>query len=443
MNIVKEVLENQTALVKVTIGADDYAEQVKATLKSYKKKASVPGFRPGMVPMSIIEKMYKKGVVAEQSYRLASEACFKYIQENKIQAMGDPMPAEEQADLDFDNDTEFEFAFKIAVSPEVNLDLKSIALTRYSIAIEDTMIEGYKNNTMRQFGSLVDVEAVVADEALSVTIDNGDMKIEEAYVGLIGMSEEERAPFIGKKVGDTMEVDINELYKSESQRCSILGVKEDELEGINPKFSLEITRIRQFANPEINEEFFAQAFPNGDVTTVEQWNEQIKVRIGADLEREADHKFIDDTRDALVAAADLTLADAFLKDWLVAVNEGKFSMEQVEAEYPQFQDMMKWDVIKRHYVVQEKIEITPAEAKEEAKALAMMQFSYYGMHNVEAEMLENYSNTIMSNKTEASKIYDKLAEKKVMDYISTQANITTQEITMEEFAKMIPQQVQQ
>lgn len=443
MNIVKEVLDNQVALIKVTIAAEDYTESVKSALKSYKKKASIPGFRPGMVPMSIIEKMYKKGVIAEQTYRMASENLYKYIQENELKTIGDPMPAEEQEELDFDNNSEFEFAFKVALSPEVNIDLGAVELTRYEIAIEDSMVDGYKTNTMRRFGKLVDVEAVVADEALSVTLDNGDMQITEAYVGLIGMSEEERAPFIGKKVGDKMDVDINELYKTPSQRGSILGLKEEELADVNPAFSLEVTRIRQFANPEINEEFFKEAFPEGDITSTEQWDEQIKGQIAKDLARECDHKFLDDARKVLSEAAALSLPNEFLKNWLAAINEGKFTMEQIEAEYPTFETMIQWDIIKRHYALEANIEITPEEAKEEAAALAMMQFAYYGMQNVEPEMLNNYVESIMGNKEELSKIYDKLAEKKVIDYVATKAAIKNETISMEEFTKMIPAANQQ
>lgn len=437
MNIVRENLEDGTTLLKATVGEADYNEAVDKALRTYKRKANVPGFRPGMVPMSIINKMYRKGVVAEEAYRTASKGCFDYIEKEKLTLVGDMIPSDKQQPLDFDNDTEYEFAFEVGIAPEINIALsKKDKVKKYAIAIEDKMRDGYRGNFTRRFGKLVDVDSVETEDALTVTLDQPEMKIEEAYVGLIGMSDAARKPFLGKKVGDTMEVDVNELYPNPAQRAAILQVKEPELEGINPKFTLTITKIRRFTEPELNEEFFKMAFPEGNVKTAEEFAQYIDAQILRDLKREADYLFTLDVRKLLLDKANLTLPAAFLKRWLYTINEGKFSMEEIEKDFDKFLDMMKWNLVQKHYVNELKLEVTPEEATEEAKAMAAQQFAYYGMSQVADDMLTNYAKSILENKEESRKVYEKIFEQKVIDAVVPQITVSDATVTAEEFAKL-------
>ena len=437
MNIVRENLEDGTTLLKATVGEADYNEAVDKALRTYKRKANVPGFRPGMVPMSIINKMYRKGVVAEEAYRTASKGCFDYIEKEKLTLVGDMIPSDKQQPLDFDNDTEYEFAFEVGIAPEINIALsKKDKVKKYAIAIEDKMRDGYRGNFTRRFGKLVDVDSVETEDALTVTLDQPEMKIEEAYVGLIGMSDAARKPFLGKKVGDTMEVDVNELYPNPAQRAAILQVKEPELEGINPKFTLTITKIRRFTEPELNEEFFKMAFPEGNVKTAEEFAQYIDAQILRDLKREADYLFTLDVRKLLLDKANLTLPAAFLKRWLFTINEGKFSLEEIEKDFDKFLDMMKWNLVQKHYVNELKLEVTPEEATEEAKAMAAQQFAYYGMSQVADDMLANYAKSILENKEESRKVYEKIFEQKVIDAVVPQITVSDATVTAEEFAKL-------
>ncbi len=437
MNIVRENLEDGTTLLKVTVGEADYNEAVDKALHAYKRKANVRGFRPGMVPMSVINKMYRKGVVAEESYRTASNGCLDYIEKEKLSLVGDMIPSDKQQPLDFENSTEYEFAFEIGLAPEINISLsKKNRVKKYLIAIEDKMREGYRSNFTRRFGKLVDVDTVEKEDALTVTLDQPEMKVEEAYVGLVGMSDAARAPFLGKKIGDTMEVDANELYPTPSQRSAILKVKEDKLDSINPKFTLTINRIRRFTEPELNEEFFKMAFPEGDVTNADEFTQYIDSQILRDLSQETDYLFTLNIRQMLLDRANLTLPEAFLKRWLYTINEGKFSMEEIEKDFDKFLDMMKWNLIQKHYVDELKLKVTPEEATQEAKALAMQQFAYYSMNHVTDDILTNYAKNILENKEESRKIYDKLFDRKVIDAIIPQITVTDTTVTTEEFAKL-------
>ena len=437
MNIVREQREQNNSLIKVTVGEKDYGDAVEKSLREYKRKANIPGFRPGMVPMGVIKKMYGKGVLAEQAYRQASEAAFNYLQEQKIDYVGDVIPSEEQGDFDFENGTEFEFIFEIGEAPEVKLELSAKdKMTYYTIKVDKKMHDDYRSNFLRRFGRLVDTDKVTADEALEVTLDNGDMKIEGAYVGLISMNEEERKPFIGKKVGFKMQVNVNELYKTPAQRAAVLQVKENELEGIKPEFSLEITKIRKFAEPELNEEFFKMAFPAGEVTDEAGLDKFIDAQIGQELRRESDYLFTLQLRDYLVKKAALKMPEKFLKRWLFTINEGKFSMEDIDKDFDQFLKMFTWNYLQKHFIKQDNLSVTKEEALAEAKSLAAAQFAQYGMPSAPEDMLAGYAEKILADKDQGQKIYEKLYEVKVVEDVKSKVKVTEKAVSADDFAKL-------
>ncbi len=437
MNIVREQRGENNSLLKITVTPEDYAQEVDKALREYRRKANIPGFRPGMVPMGIVKKMYGKGVLAEQSYRKASNAAFEYLQKENIDYLGDVIPSEEQGDFDFENGTDFEFVFEIGEAPKVELALsEKDKLTYHAIAVDKKMHDDYRSNYLRRFGRLVDAEEVTADEALSVTLDNGEMNVSDAYVGLISMSEEERAPFIGKKVGYKTTVNVNELYKNPSQRAAVLQVKEHELEGINPEFSLEITKIRKFAEPELNEEFFKMAFPSGDVKSAEEFEAYIDAQISSELRRESDYLFTLQLRDYLVKKAGLKMPEEFLKRWLYTINEGKFTMEEIGKDFDQFLKMFTWNYLQKHFIKEENISVEKEEAEREAKALAAAQFAQYGMPSAPDEMLGGYAERILADKEQAQKIYEKLYEVKVVEAVKAKIGVTEKAVSADEFAKL-------
>lgn len=441
MNVIRENQADQTALLKITVSESDYAEKVEKALKNYRKKANVPGFRPGMVPQGLINKMYRKSALSEEAYRTASDAAFAYIKDNNIDPIGDLMPADEQQPLDFETQTEFEFVFKIGLAPRVELNLsKEDKVEKFVVTPSEDMVAGYRENFLKRYGKLEEVDVVTREEAVSVTLSNDEMTIEDAYIGLISMDEAERAVFIGKKVGDQMEVNINELYKKPEQRAAILSVQQEELEALNPMFNIEITKIRTFVNPALNEDFFALAFPDGSVKSEANFEAVIVSQVQAELASQTDFKIVDQIRTFALDKANLTLPEEFLKTWLFQLNEGKFTMEDIEKEFPAFLNMMKWDLVKREVARESDLEVTEDDAKAEAKAMALMQFRYYGMNQVADDMLENYSTQILSNKEEAKKIYEKVGERKVVDSIASQITLVDRNVSIEEFSAMMQQQ---
>ena len=437
MNITREQREGGLSILKVVVGEADYGQAVEKQLRDYKRKANVPGFRPGMVPMGIVKKMYGKHVVAEQSYHLASTSVFEYLQKENIDYVGDIIPSEEQGEFDFENKTEFEFVFEIGEAPKIELELSvKDKVTYNTIKVDEKMHNDYRSNYLRRYGRLVDVEKVEKDEALNVTLDNGDMRIEEAYVGLISMTEEERAPWIGKEVGYKTTVNINELYKKPEQRAAILSVKEEELESIKAEFELEITKIRRFSDPELNEEFFKMAFPAGNVNSEEELDKFIDEEITRELKRECDFMFVNQMRKFIIEKAGLQMPEEFLKRWLYVINEGKFSREEIEKDFPAFINMFTWNYLQKHFITEGELKVTPEEAKAEAISFAQMQFAQYGMPSAPADMLENFAKQIMDNKEQLQKIYEKLFEEKVVEYLRGKVKVTEKAISADEFAKL-------
>jgi trigger factor len=437
MNITREQRDGGISVLKVVVGEADYGKAVENQLREYKRKAQIPGFRPGMVPMGIVKKMYGKHVLAEQSYHIASNSVFEYLQKENIDYVGDVIPSEEQGEFDFENGTEFEFMFEIGEAPKIDLNFTAKDKVAYNkIKVDKKMHTEYRTNYLRRYGRLVEVDKVANDEALNVTLDNGDMRIEEAYVGLISMSDEERKAWKNKKVGYKTKVNINELYKKPEQRAAVLSVKQEELEGINPEFELEITKIRRFADPELNEEFFKMAFPAGNVTSEEELDKFIDEEIEKELKRECDFMFVNAVRNFVIEKANIQMPEEFLKRWLYVINEGKFSREEIEKDFGAFIKMFTWNYLQKHFITEGELKVSQEEAKAEAMQFAAMQFAQYGMPSAPQDMLENFSKQIMDNKEQLQKIYEKLYEEKVVEYIRGKVKVTEKAISADEFAKI-------
>ena len=437
MNIITEERPGGTMVLKATVSEADYGPEVDKSLREYRRKANIPGFRPGMVPMGIINKMYRKGAVAEQAYRKASEATFNHLEENKIDFMGDMLPSDDQGDMDFDAGTEHEFVFEIGVAPKVDFKLgDSDKVAYYKIKIAKDMRDGYRSNFVRRFGRLEDVDKVSADEALEVSLDNGTVHADDAYIGLVSLPEDERRQFKGKKVGDSMIVNVKDIYKNPSQLASTLGVPAEELDAINPEFTATITKIRKFVEPAMDGEFFKTAFPDGSVADQAGFDKFIDDQVAADLARESDYLFSIQLKNYLLDKAALQLPEEFLKKWLYAVNEGKFTMDEIEKDFPAFLRMMAWNLVQKHFTETLSLGVTQEDMLAEAKTVAQMQFAQYGMSQVPDETLTGYAKSILGNKEEAQKIYDRIREQKVIDALKPLVKVTEKSVSVEEFQKI-------
>ena len=439
MNIVRENLEKQLELLKITLTPADYSPVVEKALKGYAKQANIPGFRVGKVPMSVIKKMYYKGVLAEESYRMASTEVYNYIQENNIDTIAEPIPSDTQIDLNFeiDNLSDLEFHFKMAVSPVVEIKIEDTELEKLAIQADDAMRADYRENYMRRYAALKEMDVVTSDEAVMADFEQDGTIIEEVYVGLVSMTETERKPFIGAKKGDVLKVSINKLYPDPSARAKALKMTEEEVAKMKATFNVTIQDIKGLGYPEMNEAFFATSFPDGDVKSEEEFNAMLEAQLEGELERESKFSFMSSTRNALMEMANLELPEEFLREWIKLVNKEEFTDEQIEQDFPQYLEMVRWGLIQKKFVKEAEITVSKEEIIEEAKATARMQFAQYGLPNVADDMLERFSNQLLENEQEVRKINEALYESKVMAWIATKAKIVTKNVTVDEFKAIV------
>lgn len=453
MNITRENADALNAVLKVNIEEADYSQKVDDVLKDYRKKANVPGFRPGKVPMGMIKKMYYVPVLVEEVNKLVSESTSKYLIDEKLNILGEPMPSEtEQSTIDWENDKTFEFAFDLGLAPEVDLTITGRnKFTKYKIKIDDEIRSKYIENYARKFGAFKTVEEIGDKEFIKcdfVELDEAGnpkedgLKVEEGSISLEFMkeeAEEAKKEFKGKKVGDKVVLDVKKYFTNEADLAGMLKIQKEELGNIGNMFELEIKTISIYEASEINQELFDKVYGEGVVKSEEEFKAKIDEEIEANLEQESDWKFTQDTKEALISKNKLELPDAFLKRWLLAVNKDKFTAEQIEAEYPKFAEDLNWQLLRDKLGKDNEIQVSEEEAKEVAKKFAQYQFMQYGMGggNIPDEYLDNYASELMKKEEDRRRFFEQKLEEKVFDKIKEIAKVEEKEITSEKFNKML------
>lgn len=448
MNIVKENVEGLNAVLKVTVEQADYQDRVTKALGDYRKKAKIDGFRPGMVPAGIINKLYRKPVMAEEINKMVSEAISKYIYEEKIKLLGEPMPSEaHQKDVDWDNDTNFEFAFDLGLAPEIDVKLSGRdKFPYYEIKIDQELRDSYTTSYRRRYGKMLPgdiageedvmrgkVEQLGADGNL---MENGIM-VDDAFVSLKMITDaEQKSKFVGSKAGDIIDFDIRKTFTNDTDLAAMLKIQKEEVASLTPEFRFIPTEVRSFQESEINQEFFDKVYGEGVVNSEEEFKQRVDSDIRANLSRESDFKFALDVKEKLMEKTKMELPDTFLKRWLFAINEGKFTMEQIDKDYEHFANDLKWQMIRDNVAVTNEVKISEEDVLEKAKEFALDQFKNYGFLNVPDSEIENFAHRILSNKEEDRRIREKLVEDKVLEVVKGIVKLDVKEISTKEFDQL-------
>lgn len=448
MNIVKENVEGLNAVLKVTVEQADYQDRVTKALSDYRKKAKIDGFRPGMVPAGIINKLYRKPVMAEEINKMVSEAISKYIYDEKIKLLGEPMPSEaHQKDVDWDNDTNFEFAFDLGLAPEIEVKLSGRdKFPYYEIKIDQELRDSYTTSYRRRYGKMLPGDIAGEEDVMRGKVEqlgtdgnpmeNGIM-VDDAFVSLKMITDaEQKSKFVGSKAGDIIDFDIRKTFTNDTDLAAMLKIKKEEVELLTPDFRFIPTEVRSFQESEINQEFFDKVYGEGVVNSVEEFNQRVDSDIRANLSRESDFKFALDVKEKLMEKTKMELPDTFLKRWLFAINEGKFTMEQIDKDYEHFANDLKWQMIRDHVAVTNEVKISEEDVLEKAKEFALDQFKNYGFLNVPDSEIENFAHRILSNKEEDRRIREKLVEDKVLEVIKGIAKLDVKEISTKEFDQL-------
>ncbi len=447
MNIVRKDIDQNNAILTLQIEKNDYAERVEKTLRDYRKKANIPGFRPGMVPVGLIKKMYGKAVAAEEINKMISDELFKYIRENNINMLGEPLPNEtEQKELDLNSDETLEFVFDLGLAPEFEVELnKKDKVKYYQIAVSDEMIENQIKSYTGRYGKYVQEDTVEEKDMVKGSmlemangkVNEDGIKVKDAVLTPAYIKDEAvKAQFVGAKKGDTITFNPATALVDAAEISSLLKISKDEAKEITSDFSLTIDGITRYHEAEVNQELFDKVYGEGVVTSEEDFKARIKASIEETLAADSDYKFGIDAREVVLAKFDgLTFPDAFLKRWVKSTNEN-LTDETLEADYPKMIADLKWQLIKDKVAKANDIKIENADVEAYAQKITRAQFAQYGMVGMDDEIIVNYAKDMLKKEDTLKSIIEKVAEEKVFEVIKNTVKLDTKEVSVEDFNKM-------
>ena len=434
MKIEQNRIDDLNLELSLTVSKEDYADNKKKRLSEYRKKAEFKGFRKGMVPMSLVEKMYGQNALVDSVNDVIAETLNNFIKENNLKVIGEPLPSEDTPHNVWEDGNDFNFKFDIAQNSEVSFELSSAdEVPYYTINVTEAAKKEMKENILKQYGSLEEGKKAKADDFLIVDFEQGDLKVEGTYVALRSIAEAVKASFVGVKAGDVLDVNVNEAFENETDRAAMLKVSKDELAGLEPVFKMTVKNVKTFVNAPLTEETFEKAF---GVKTEAEFDAKIEERIRAEYAQEADYRFNKDARNFLVEKADVTVAEKFLKRWIYVINEGKFTMEDIEKEWDLFIADYKWQMVRSYLMEKYNVKVEEADLLASAKGFAAYQFAMYGMNNVPEEQLEAFAKNILSQEEQGRRILDQVENEKTFAAVREVVTLKKKKISVEKFREL-------
>ena len=440
MNISQENTDKLNAILNVKVEEADYAERVEKVLKDYRKQARVDGFRPGMVPMGIIKKMHHTPVLVDEVNKLVSESLFNYLQENKVNILGEPLPHKDDVQkFDFEKDTEFEFKFDLGLAPELSMEVSAKdKVPFYKIKVDKKQQDEHKDSLLQRFGEFKAVDKAGNDELIKGSLIKVDKEGKEVENGIrvdnISMSlemmkdDDQRVLFSGAAGGDQVVFDVKKAFPNDTELASLLRIDKTEVAMIEGTFKCFIDEVNKFERAEPGQEFYDKVYGESEVKTEEEFTKRVTEEIALNYERESEYRFMVDAREALIKKAKIDLPVEFLKRWMVETNE-QITKEQVAEDFEKYEDDFRWQLIKEHLLKQQDIKVSEEEALEAAKAMVLNQYMQYGMSNVPEEYLENYAREMMSKPEESRKFYEQKGEEKLISYIKSVVKLDEKEVS--------------
>jgi trigger factor len=447
MNITKENIDDLNAVLKVKIEKADYEDKVETVLKDYRKKATIKGFRPGMVPIGLIKKMYGRAVQIDEINKVVTDNIQKYLADEKLEILGDPLPkADEQETIDFDTQEEFTFSFELGLTPEVELKLsKKNKVNQYEIIIDEKMKKDYLENYTRRYGELRKAELTEEKDVIKgkiEAIDNdGNVlpegpSVEDTSIGIDIIKDDKiKVEFIGKKLGESIDFNIKKAFPNDTEIAGILHKKKEEVENLGENYRFTLNDISRFYPAELGKELYDKIFGEGVMTSDEEFMKKIEEEIAVNLRRESDFKLMMDIKALAMEKTDFQLPEDFLKKWLLRVNE-KTTEEQIGKEFDSFRKDLKWQLIRNKVARDNEVKITEEELQKEAENITRYQFQQYGLFYATDEQIANYAKETLKRDEDAKRIADKILEEKVLVFMKEMVKLENKDVTVEEFNKL-------
>ncbi len=438
MNITRENLDALNAVVKVDIAKEDYSDKVEKILTDYRKTANIPGFRKGHVPMGLVKKQYGKAVLVDEVNKLLQDALNKYLTEEKLDVLGQPLP-KPQDQIDWDAET-FSFEFELGLAPEFEVKLKSKkAITHYNIVADDKMIDEQIERIQKQYGKLVSQDTVAADSEITGTYKNEEEEIDNTVTLTLDKFKGKATAkkFVGSKVGDVITLKTKGLYEDDHELMHALKVDHDRAHGLSIEVSFTINEINTRELADLDQDLFDKLFGPKSVTTVTELKERIKEDAEKQFKQQSDQKLLNDVTEYLVDSTKFDLPAEFLTKWMQASGENDLDEVQAKEEYEKSEKSLRYQLIEGKLIQDNDIQVTLDDIKGHSKEMIKAQMAQFGQMNPSDEELENIAARVLSNQEEARRISEQLISQKLIALYKEKANLNTKELSYENFVKEV------
>jgi trigger factor len=454
MEIGFEKKEDLSAEIKISVVPADYTESVEKALKSLKNKVNVPGFRPGMVPVGMIKKLYGKAVLSDEIGKVTTDALFKYLDENKIGYLGQPLPSlSKNETIDWDHQQEFVFYYDLGLSPVFEMQMPSDAFTSYQVEVGDDVLEKEITKLRERNGRNINPDIVEEKDFVMGTatelIAPGEVKEGGVSKTIYVFSEKieddaMKSQIIGAKVGDVLELDVKKLYKDDVTAGIYLGVKSEEVADLSNLFRLEITTINRMVPAEMDTEFYDKVFGPGTVTTEEEFKEKLRGFLKNDLQSESNAMLLNSIRKGILDANQFELPDSFLKRWLKVKNEDnkKVDVEEIINDYDNNKQYIRWEILRNKIVSKYEVDLEEGELMDAARVDVMNRVTRMG-YQLPPERIDEFAKTLLSNQEEADKLVNGILETKALRKIREEANIVESTIGYDEYLALLEKNTEQ
>ncbi len=446
MNVVQENVDKLSAILKVEIKSEDYQSKVKTTLEKYRKTAKIPGFRPGHVPFGMIQKQYGKSVLAEELNKISNDGLHQFIKEENLEILGNPIPLENETFKgDLDNPSDFEFSYEIGFSPKFDIPLSSKkSMDYFTVKVDDKLISKQIEDLRRRYGKLESTEEVGETDMVMGLFRELDENKEpkeggvehNSTISMEFLSDKKAIKLLkGKKVDDFVILDPRTVSKDDKDLASMLGVKDEEIEGLSKQFKFTLNEIKKMVMAELNEELYSKLFPNGEVKTEAELKEKVAADLKNMFKADSNRLFTQLIYEHLIEKTKISLPEDFLKRWVKLSNEKPIDDETLDKEFGSYLNSMKWQLIQGKIFKDNDIQITNEEVMDFTKSLLVSNYEQYGMPAPEDKELTETAVRLLKDKEQANGIYDRLTEKKLSDYFQSNIPMKEKQLSYDDFVK--------
>ena len=437
MEVIKNQIDDLNIELTISLKGEDYAEREKKRLAAYRRNADFKGFRKGMVPPQLVKKIYGDQALYEAVNGIVSEELEKFITDNDLHILGEPIASESQKQNEWKDGSDFEFKFDLGLSPDINLELsKEDKVPYYKINVTEDAKAKMKESIFKQYGQLEEGEAAGEDDYVVVDFKQGETVVEGAYVAVNKVEGTAKKKFLGAKVDDKFDVDVTKAFTNETDRASMLKMKKEDLAAMEPKWKATVVNVKTFVPATECQETYDKVFGKDEVKTPEEFDAKIAGRLEANYKQESDYRLSQDLRKYLVDKAGVQVPESFLKRWLYETNKEKFSKEDVDKEFDAFLGDFRWQLVRGYLMKKFDLKIEDKDMVEAAKAYASYQYAMYGMGNVPEQFITDAAMNILKDERQLRNIEESVENEKVIAAVKENVTLQNKRISEAKFREL-------